>query len=60
MTDQEKIALKAACVQAAATIVEGQSPSQTIAGKQDNAPGCATMAKNIYYHLTGQQWEATR
>jgi hypothetical protein len=52
MTDEEKIALKAACMQHAATALNGAGhPRVPI-----DAEECAKLAKELYRRVTGRHW----
>jgi hypothetical protein len=58
MTKEEEIALKAACVQAAAALLVAQyakvgGPSSSL---QADTVTCTRYAKDLYQRITGQAW----
>jgi len=59
MNQDEKTALKAACIQAAAILVADQLAQMTRRGA-DPAPDtatCARFARDLFGKLTGESWE---
>jgi hypothetical protein len=65
MDRDEKIAMKAACIQAAAALVAGvaQPPQPArVFGRNEEAPSadtgnCARFARDLFGKLTGEPWE---
>jgi len=51
MTDEEKIALKAACMQPAMALNGAAHPGVPIDGEE-----CAKLAKELYRQVTGRHW----
>lgn len=51
MTDEEKIALKAACMQHAMALNGAAHPRVPIDGEE-----CAKLAKELYRQVTGRHW----
>jgi hypothetical protein len=51
MTDEEKIALKAACMQHATALKNAEHPRVPI-----DAEECAKFAKELYSRVTGRRW----
>jgi hypothetical protein len=55
MTDEEKIALKVACVQAAATMMAGKEKGVTADAKADAAE-CAKRARELFSEVVQTSW----
>ena len=51
MTDEEKIALKAACMQHATALKGAEHPRVP-----NDAEECAKLAKELYRQVTGRHW----
>jgi hypothetical protein len=54
MTDEEEIALKAACVQAAATLIATRDTGKD---KVIDAGECARIAGDLYTQITAMDWQ---
>jgi hypothetical protein len=60
MDEHEKIALKAACIQAAAILVADQLAQMARRGADDPTPdtaACARFAHDLFGKLTGESWD---
>ena len=71
MNEAEKIALKAACIQAAATLVaslppspptpppfgRGPAPTAAQSGAEPDTGACARYARDLFGKLTGEPWD---
>jgi hypothetical protein len=53
MTDAENITLKAACVQAAATLMAGRDHGTARAA---NVTECTRLARELFEEITGTPW----
>jgi hypothetical protein len=59
MDNQGKIALKAACIQAAAILLAAQPQAFPVEGGSDPAPdtaACARFARDLFEKLTEEPW----
>jgi hypothetical protein len=60
MDRDEKIALKAACIQAAATLIAGISvpaAARTTQGAAADTGNCARYARDLFGKLTNEPWD---
>ena len=61
MDRDEKIAMKAACIQAAATLLAGVAQSPQLGRNSEEAAAdtgnCARFARDLFGKLTGEPWD---